>query len=481
MKINTRTFSNLAIRFVVLILFILPGNSVAQTKVQKIDALMDTYYQYGQFNGAVLVAEHGKVIYQKGFGLANMEWDIPNTPDTKFRLGSITKQFTAMLIMQFVEKGTLKLKGKISDYLPDYPKLQGDKVTLHHLLTHTSGIPNYTNLPDFKKEFNPHTPQEFMKRFINLDLEFEPGSKFKYSNSNYFILGVILEKVSGKPYETLLRENILTPLGMKNTGYDHSEPILKKRAAGYIKQGKYLNAAYLDMLIPLSAGALYSTVEDLTLWDQALYTEKLLSNKYKDIYFKPFLGNYAYGWGVRKVPIGTTKDSTHYMAHGGGINGFNSYIARLVDDKHLIVLLNNTGETRLEEMDLAIRNILYDQPYALPRHSLTDNLAEAIGKQGIDKALQQFRELKEKHPDEYYLDENEMNILGYQFLQQGKNREAIGIFILNAEAFPKSWNVYDSLGEAYLANGDKELAIRNYQKSIELNPQNTATRALEEA
>ncbi len=241
---------------------------------------MRQYVENRQFNGTVLVAENGKVIVKKGYGLANMEWNIPNTPDTKFRLGSVTKQFTAFLILQLVDQGKLKVSEKITTYLPDYPKATGDKITVHHLLTHTSGIPNYTNFPRFFETMSrdPYAPEAFVKKFSDLPLDFEPGSNFSYSNSGYFLLGVLIEKVTGKPYATVLQEAILTPAQLKDTGYDLPGPILPKRAAAYEKRGSgYVNAPYLDMTIPYAAGSLYSTVEDLYRWDQLLYTDKLLS------------------------------------------------------------------------------------------------------------------------------------------------------------------------------------------------------------
>ena len=225
-------------------IFILPNSGLAQTKAQKIDALMTKFHEYGQFNGAVLVAENGKVIFKKGYGLANMEWNIPNMPETKFRLGSITKQFTAMLILQLAEQGKLKLDGKIADYLPDYPRSTGEKVTIHHLLTHTSGIPSYTGFPQFSSEMSrdPYAPAAFVKTFSDSALQFEPGAKFSYNNSGYFLLGVIIEKVAGKSYEQALQENILQPLNMQNTGYDYHSPIINRRANGYEKRpGGYVN------------------------------------------------------------------------------------------------------------------------------------------------------------------------------------------------------------------------------------------------
>src|SRR3972149_550101 len=203
----------------ILTLFFLSSLVTAQDKAGQIDGLMKLYSDYGQFNGTVLVAENGKIIYKKGLGLADMEWNIPNKPDTKFRLGSITKQFTSMLVLQLVEEGKLSLEGKLSDYLPYYREDTGKKVTIHHLLTHTSGIPSYTNLPNFGREVsrNPYQVEEFVKKYCSGDLEFEPGAKFSYNNSGYFLLGAVIDKITGKPYEQALNERILDVVGMKNT------------------------------------------------------------------------------------------------------------------------------------------------------------------------------------------------------------------------------------------------------------------------
>lgn len=457
-----------------LLLFITTLTAFAQSKVEKMDALMRQYVANRQFNGSVLVAENGKVVFKKGYGMANMEWSIPNAPDTKFRLGSITKQFTAMLVMQLVEKGKIKVNDKITTYLPDYPKATGDKITVHHLLTHTSGIPNYTNFPKFFENLSrdPYTPEAFLKQFSELPLEFVPSSTFNYSNSGYFLLGVLIEKVTGKSYAQVLQEQILTPLQMKDTGYDLFEPILAKRAAGYEKKGpNYVNAAYLDMSIPYAAGSLYSTVEDLYLWDQALYTDKLISASSKTILFTPFLSNYAYGWGVSKMKMGELKDSLLTIGHGGGINGFNTNITRLPKDKQLVVLLNNTGGAPLGAIQKNLLNILYNQPVTPPKKSVADAFRQTLTSFSLEKAVQQFQMLKTDKA--YVLNEGEMNALGYEFLAEGKKKEALAVFDLIVEAYPNSFNAYDSRGEAYMAIGDKIASIKDYKKSLELNPRNT--------
>ena len=450
--------------------------ALAQDHAAKIQEVLTLAQKYKQFNGSALVAENGKVIYKGGFGLANMEWNIPNTPDTKFRLGSITKQFTATLTMQLVEQGKIKLDAKISDYLPDYRKDIGEKVTIHQLLTHTSGIPSYTGQPGFVENVsrNPYKVDDFVKKYASGDLEFEPGSKYSYNNSGYFLLGAIIEHVTGKPYEQVLKENIFDPLGMKNTGYDHHDTIIPKRATGYSKTPDgYTNAGYLDMSIPYAAGSIYSTVEDLYLWDQALYTDKLVSAQSKALMYKPFLQDYAYGWVVQNASFKQDGKDVPVIRHGGGINGFTTTIVRFPQEKNLIVLLDNTGTGYLDRLSDSIAKILYNQPYEQPKISIVPVLAKTIAEKGIAAGVAQYRDLKAKESATYDFSEAELNQLGYGLLRTGKPREAIEIFKLNVEAYPQGFNTYDSLGDAYVAINERELAKQNYKKSLELNPNNT--------
>jgi CubicO group peptidase (beta-lactamase class C family) len=458
------------------------AQNAAQTKAAKIDEVMTQAHKYRLFNGSVLVAENGKVIYKKGLGLANMEWSIPNAPDTKFRLGSITKQFTATLIMKLVEEGKVKLDGKITDYLPNYRKDTGDKVTVHHLLNHTSGIPSYTSMPNFFKEVSrdPYSVEEFVKKHASGDLEFEPGSKFSYNNSGYFLLGAIIEKVTGQPYERALKERIFAPLAMKNSGYDHHDTIIEKRAVGYQKRPNgYVNAPYLDMSLPYAAGAMYSTVDDLYLWDQALYAEQVLTAQSKELMFKPHLDNYAYGWVVNKVRFAEGSEGVQRIKHGGGINGFNTVITRFPGEKHLIVLLDNTSQGgNLDRLERELTNILYDRPYSAPKMSIGEKIFKTVQEKGIAAGVAEYRDLKSRQANLYDFGEPELNTLGYILLQSQKVKEAIEIFKLNVEAYPQGFNTYDSLGEAHMVNGDKELAILNYKKSLELNPQNSNATAM---
>ncbi len=446
-----------------------------QDAAAKIDNLMSQYTECCAFTGTVLVSDHDKVIFKKGYGMADREWSIPNTPDVKFRLGSITKQFTSMLIMQQVAKGTVKLDGHLSDYLSYYRKDTGDKITISHLLSHTSGVPSYTDDPKFFAEVsrNYYAVDDFVKKYCSGDLQFEPGTKFHYDNSGYFLLGAILEHVTGKSYEVLLKENILGPLGMTDTGYDHYADILPKRASGYQQEmGVVVNAPYLDMALPYAAGSMYSTVEDLYKWDQALYTDKLVPPDLKQKLFTPNLNNYGYGWDIRNIATSEPGSGQTLISHGGGINGFNTLEERYIVDHDLIVIFNNTPGANLGEMAKGIRSILYNQEPAPPKRSLSRDLGKTVSDRGVDAAISQYHTLKNSGSKDYDFNEEQLNQLGYGLLQQNRTADAIAIFKLNVEEYPKSGNVYDSLAEAYAKNGQKQLAIENYKKSLELDPKN---------
>jgi CubicO group peptidase (beta-lactamase class C family) len=447
----------------------------AQDKVRAVDALLASYHDAGLFNGAALVSDHGKVMLKKGYGFADFEWKIPNTPDTKFRIGSITKQFTATVVMQLVEEGTLSLDATLSSVLPYYRADTGAKITVHHLLSHTSGIPSYTGLPNFFREVsrNPYSVREFVEKYCSGNLEFEPGSRFAYNNSGYFLLGAIIESVTKKPYAQVVRERVFEPLGMNGSGYDLSGPILEKRARGYESgPAGVRNTDYLDMGLPYAAGSLYSTVEDLYIWDQALYGEKLLPSKAKDRMFTPGLGNYAYGWVVQKRPIGVDKAERLTIGHDGGINGFNTIIRRVPEDRHLVVLFNNTGGTNLGAMTDGILDVLYGRTPPNPRRPVATLLYDTIRKSGVKAAIAQYREIRNGNASAYDLGPGQLTRLGLELLDQKRPADAVEILKLNVEVVPKNATVLTVLARAYRDAGETALATQTYESVLQLDPKN---------
>jgi CubicO group peptidase (beta-lactamase class C family) len=347
------------------------------TLQNKVDELLEAHVRMNDFSGSVLLASGGKPLVAKGYGHANREWEIPNTPQTKFRIGSITKQFTSMLIMQLREQGKLRLEDSVCGFVSPCPETW-KPVTIHHLLTHTSGIPTYTGLAAWREvNMAPKTVDQIIAFFRDLPLQWTPGAKYAYNNSGYFLLGVVIEKAAGKKYEQALADMILTPLGMKDTGYDWSRTIIPRRASGYSGRGPALaNAAALDMQQPYSAGAMYSTVEDLLTWDQALYTEKLLPEAAKKIMWTPVLSNYGYGWQIAEP--GPQTFGYRRVAHGGGINGFSAMIVRVPEPRVTAIVLANNDTANAGAIARDLLAIYYGQPYKVPAPRTVANVDPSL-------------------------------------------------------------------------------------------------------
>ena len=320
-----------------------PKTNEDQQLSNAIDKIIEEDYQADGPGVAVLVAKNGNILYHKGVGMANLELGVPMKADMIFRIGSITKQFTAVAILQLMEQGKLSLEDEITKFIPDYPT-HNHKITIHHLLTHTSGIASYTGMKDWtpevmKKDF---TPLEMIDFFKDQPMDFEPGEEWRYSNSGYFLLGYIIEKVSGQTYEDYVREHLFEPAGMVNSLYGNDINIIMNRAYGY-QQGEhgYENANFLSMTQPYAAGSLMSTVEDMFRWNRALISGKLLSEESLALAWTNYtlnngsIINYGYGWMPGDV------QGSPMIAHGGGINGFMTHEAYFPDEDLFVVLFLN--------------------------------------------------------------------------------------------------------------------------------------------
>jgi CubicO group peptidase (beta-lactamase class C family) len=304
----------------------------------RMEQVIQSHVSAGTFMGTVLVARDGDVILDKAYGMANVEWDAPNTPTTKFRLGSITKQFTAAAILLLEERGKLKLDDRVKSHLPDSP-MAWDRITVFNLLTHTAGIPNFTASPDYNTiKLSPRSADAAVTSFRDRPLDFGPGEQMSYSNSGYLVLGAIIEKVTGQTYEKFVADNLFAPAGMSDSGYDSNSAIIKRRASGYVRTpAGYTNAGYLHMSIPHAAGALYSTSHDLLKWEQALFAGRLVSKASLDRMITPFKNDYALGL------TSALANGRRVIAHGGGIDGFNTHLAYYPDSKTVVVVLSNVN------------------------------------------------------------------------------------------------------------------------------------------
>lgn len=301
---------------------------------------------------SVLVAQNGKVLYKNGFGYADIENKVAATPVTKFRIGSITKQFTASGILKLKEQRKLELTDKLSKYFPDFPR--GNEVTIHHLLTHTSGIHSYTNTDSFMtKVVKPVTNEELLNYFKNIPYDFNPGERLMYNNSGYFLLGYIIEKISGKTLADYLKETFFDPLQMNNTGIYDASVKLENEAKGYQATGNNQFTPALDwnMTWAAGAGALYSTVEDLYKWNEAMFSGKVLSEESRKLAFTPVTLNngkrapemsYGYGWAINDFR------GQQVIEHSGGLNGFISQLARYTGENMTIVMLTNVTPPQIE-------------------------------------------------------------------------------------------------------------------------------------
>ena len=335
----------------------------------RMDRIVRTSAEADEFSGAVLVASDGQILLDKGYGLANREWGIPNDRDTKFRLGSVTKQFTAVAIMILNERGLVDLDSPVKIWLPDAPAAW-DQVTVRRLLAHTAGVPNFTSFGDFQaRKTLPTTVEGLIGLFQNRPLDFEPGEGRKYSNSGYVLLTAIIEKASGQTYADFLAEAIFQPLGMSDTGYDRNADVLPQRASGYAPAaGGVVNADYWDMSIPQGAGGLYSTTHDLLKWEQGLFGGRVLTPASLTRLTTPVRDQYAFGVFVAKAEGNTT------IAHSGGLDGFNTYMAYDPARRMTVIVLGNLNGPAPDSLGAALLALARDDGSSIEPRSAAPSL-----------------------------------------------------------------------------------------------------------
>ncbi|OFX87172.1 MAG: hypothetical protein A2W99_07495 [Bacteroidetes bacterium GWF2_33_16] len=471
---------------IVTIILIVLLNSLylfSQNTEYKINELMSSYAENGQFNGTILVKKGENIIYMNAFGLANREWNIPNTLDSKFLAGSIGKSITAFMTLILVNDGLLDLNATINDYIPEYSGPGKNKATIHQILTHTSGIPDHGAIPNLSKKLVrwTYTTDQYLTLIKDLDLKFEPGTGFAYSGIAYNLLAIICEKVSKKDFADLLKEKLFNPLGMNNSKHDKNLDIDEKRAYGYeyhLLEG-YMNPSYIDMSLIKGSGGILTTVEDLAKFNNECFnTQKLLS---KDLYkkiFTPYVKDwqyYGYGWWITDRIV--NHDTLTLISHGGSTDGYKAYNTRILKDSIDIILFqNNYYRTELGvKFDYAITNeiinIIHGQGYTLPKRSIAKDLGFIIGKEGIDEAIKKYHILK--NDNRYFIDENEFNQLGKELNQKyNMQSESFEIYTLAIQEYPNSFILNYSYGEL-LSMIKSEKALEYYRKCLDLYEKNS--------
>ncbi len=445
--------------------------TIAQTKREKVDELMKTYHRYNMFDGAVLVAEQGKLVYKGALGLANREWNIPNATDTKFMIGSVSKPITALLMLIQVQKGLVGLDKTISDYLPEFSKKPGSNITIRQLLSHTSGMPNYDIIPDFFPRISRRnfTREEYIKVYMDSALLYEPGKSFFYSSWGYFTLGYIMEKVTGRSYSQLMKDDIFDKIGMNSSGsYFHTQ-IVPKRATGYDYDfGGYTSSDFRDQSNTMGTGDLYSTVEDLFKLHLALTNNSLLNKPLTDEMFKPGMPpvQYGFGWFNKQFHFGADSVASNF--HLGMTEGFISFIVRIPSTNSLIVILCNSSPTDFFGICGNLIKILYNKPVAVkqPVHKVIEGL---IGSKGIAKAMEEYKIMK-KDTAHFYIDWISMSFLADKLYDLKRYDDARLIYENNAADFPTRELAVFGVGKVYEALGRKEDAIIWYKKAMALLP-----------
>jgi len=454
--------------------FLLSQPVSGQDKAREMDAFLAELYENKALNGVVLAVQKGKVIYKKAYGYANFETQTRLTTSTPFNLASVSKQFTAMGIMILAERGKLKYDDPIVNYLPE---LDVKDITIRHLLNHTSGLVEYVDLFERYKWGTSRIADnndviKLFKKYKPKPL-FKAGSAYRYSNTGYVLLACIIERVSGQSFAVFLKQNIFDPLDMRNSfAYNlKMKKCPQERAMGFAigrNRIEHYDLIFIDGI--MGDGNVYCSADDLFKWDQSLYTEKLVKKSTLALAFTPgrlnngrFI-NYGFGWII--------SPDRKSMKHSGTWRGFRATIHRNIATERTLIFLDNSTNPYRSRIVRTLLNCMEGKLYTIPTKMIASALLKTIREKDIATAVRLYYALKRTKRHAYYFNENSINILGYQLLGEKKIDEAIRIFLLNVEAFPSSFNVYDSLGEAYMIKGNKELAIENYRKSLELNSNN---------
>lgn len=423
----------------------------------QIDELVKAYQDLDIFSGVVLLAENGKPLYHKAFGMADRKNKKPNTLHTKFDIGSMNKTFTETVILQLLEEGKLKLSDRLGQYLPGFPQVAAESISIDHLLKHTSGYGDYFTMDYFESPVSERNIAGLVERIKKMPLLFPAGEEQEYSNAGYILLGAIIEKVTGKTYHQNVKERIVIPLGLKDTYVDDKYSV-PDRAIGYMKTitgDLEDNQGFVEL--PNPDGGFQSTTADiLTFYREYHYGEKLLKRETKML-------DPLYRWMQDQRTTGAA------IPHAGGFNGANTVNYEILRDNITLIVFANMDEPVAEQLGAGILAIIRGKEPQQPSIPAMQKVYQAYRQHGTDYVEKNFASLitnfHASDPKDLIL-----NSVGYELLQMNKVADAIEIFELNTKMFPDVGNVWDSLGEAYYTKGDRTKALAAYQKALSLDP-----------
>lgn len=433
------------------------------------EAYMQAAVRNAAFSGTVLVAQNGAPIFRRSYGLANRAFDVPNRDDTVYQLASITKPFTALLVLMLQEEGKLNIDDRACTYLADCPPAW-QAITVRQLLTHTSGIPNYSSLPDWDETLDSRTYGDGGLAALVRDrpLEFAPGAGFRYSNSGYNLLGTIIERVSGQPFATVLRDRILRPSGMDHTVFNASRRIVPHLATGYYSIGStFIEATPQSMTGVSGEAGLSSTVDDLLAWTRALEANRLLPAATTAQMVDHASNNYGLGWEIR------TWHDHRMIGHAGSGPGFSNMVARFPDEGLTVIVLSNSDEASAGGTARALAGIVFGRPPALPTVQPKTLILDAILAEGGDAGLQRYLELKAARPDAEAFSTDELLVdIGYALQGLPAMAEARQVFTFALQQYPQSAYSHDGLADIAAAEGDVPGAISHFERSLLIDPDN---------
>lgn len=437
----------------------LPSNPAITARLSR---YMSDAVQFDHFSGAVLVVRKGKVLLKEGYGMANAELKISNMASTKFRIGSVSKQFTAAAIMRLQDRGKLKISDPISKYIKNAPAAWSG-ITLKHLLNHTSGLVNYTRLESASGDFLkiPHSHAEVLRLFRDLPLESKPGETYNYNNSGYYLLGLVVEKCSGQDFAGYLRTHIFKPIGLTNTDAEARPATDANRALSYrVDNGLFKPAAFVDMRNLFAIGGLTSTVEDLWKWEQALRAGKVVSKAALGEIFSPGKGDYGYGWIIDKI------GGQRRIYHDGGVAEFSSSLQRLTDADVTVIAISNRGE------DGGIR-IAYDTiGWMCGVPATVRAIQPELFSQSAEASFKMITDMRKKFPI-FDIGEQKVNELGNYLVISRRKPQAIELFKLNVLLYPKSGEAHYRLALNYSWAKKDDLAIKHVDQALQINPKHS--------